>query len=90
MKKYFSWAATWTVLIAIILGTNLYYYTIYAGAMSHVYSFALICAILFAVDKYYERPAFWLAILFAFLLGWLTLVRPTNISVLIFVVLFIG
>jgi len=88
LKKYFTWAVTWTVLMAIVFGTNLYFYTIYAMTMSHVYSFALVSAILLLTDTYYERPRMSYLVLLAFLLGWLTLVRPTNIALIIFIVLY--
>ncbi len=83
------------VLAAFVIGTNLYWYTLYQGTMSHVYSFALISAFIWYAIKWHELPIavpatgrFWPAARLGLLLGLITLIRPTNIIVVIFFILY--
>jgi len=41
------------VIAAFVIGTNLYWYTLYQGTMSHVYSFALISAFIWYSMKWH-------------------------------------
>ena len=43
---FFSWVTAIT-LVAIVLGTNLVYYSTYEAAMPHTYNFALIAAFMY-------------------------------------------
>lgn len=105
------------VLAAFITGTNLYWYTLYQGTMSHVYSFALISAFIWYSMKWHNKnstdsqtctadinPAepnapeelsansgtgiFWPAARLGLLLGLITLIRPTNIIIVLFFLLY--
>jgi len=74
------------VLAAFVIGTNLYWYTLYQGTMSHVYSFALISAFIWYSIKWYSeggRKA-WSALRLGLLIGLITLIRPTNIIIVLF------
>ncbi len=65
-------------LAALLLGTHLFYYTIVAPGMSHVYSFALVSLLLLAGRRYAaDGRAQWLPLMGA-LTGLLVLVRPVN------------
>lgn len=65
-------------LAALMLGTHLFYYTIVAPGMSHVYSFALVSLLLLAGHRYAaDGRAQWLPLMGA-LAGLLVLVRPVN------------
>jgi glycosyltransferase involved in cell wall biosynthesis len=79
------------VLAAFVIGTNLYWYTLYQGTMSHVYSFALINAFIWYSIKWNnnERRGSWQAIRLGLLLGLITLIRPTNI-IIVFIFLLYG
>lgn len=67
----------------LLFGTNLYYYIVHDGGMSHVYSFALFAWLLHLTLALSERPSgwnfFWIAICGALIL----LVRPLNAVVMI-------
>jgi len=78
------------VLAAFVIGTNLYWYTLYQGTMSHVYSFALINAFIWYSIKWNnnERRGSWQAIRLGLLLGLITLIRPTNIIIVIIFLLY--
>jgi len=88
LARYFSWAVTWMVLLSVFLGTNLYFYTVYAMTMSHIYGFALTCGILLLTDTFFKQPGRFYLLLLAFLFGWLTFMRPTNFSMILFILLY--
>jgi hypothetical protein len=74
-------------LIAIALGTNLLYYTTYEAAMAHSYGFFLAVLLLLLVIRWYERPTLLHTILTGALLGFIALVRPTNIVLVLLLIL---
>jgi predicted DNA binding CopG/RHH family protein len=87
LLKYFSQWVTAITLVAIVLGTNLFYYSTYEGPMPHVYNFALIAAFLYFTDIWYEKVTVWKTIIFAFLVGLIALIRPVNLIIILFFVL---
>jgi len=113
------------VLAAFVIGTNLFWYTLYQGTMSHLYSFALINALVWYSMKWHgltgavkaswgmahgadgKEPGLpdtvpttssglqntstrmlWPAIRTGLLLGLITLIRPTNIIIALFFILY--
>jgi hypothetical protein len=69
----------------ITLGTNLVYYTITEGSMTHVYSFALVTSFLLAVyNLTHTGKTKWFGISL-FILSLIILIRPTNALVLLLV-----
>lgn len=71
------------VILAIALGTNLFYYSTHEAAMSHVFNFSLISVFVYLTIKWHEKP-YWLnTIWIGLLFGLITLVRPTNVLILI-------
>ena len=83
------------VLTAFVIGTNLYWYPLYQGTMSHVYSFALISAFMWYSMKWHEgshtvtsKVRVWPAVRLGLILGFITLIRPTNIIIVIFFLLY--
>jgi hypothetical protein len=74
-----------TVVLLIVFGTNLLTYAVIHPSMSHIYSFAFICAFLFYSKKtiVYLRPKYlYVSIL---LLALVVLIRPLNGLVLLIV-----
>lgn len=69
------------ILIAIVFGTNVLYYTVCEPAMSHIYSFALITMFIYYLRIFYTQPAFRYVFILAVLLGMFTLIRPVNILI---------
>jgi len=78
LLRYFSPVATAVTLILVALATNLFYYTVHEGPMSHAYNFALITLFLFLVIRWHEKPAVKNAIWVGLVYGMIVLVRPTN------------
>lgn len=66
------------VLLSLAFGTHLFYYALCEPSMSHVYSFALMCAWISAGRVLSERLSFRLVASMACLLGLLIIVRPVN------------
>lgn len=76
-------AAFITLLIG--LGTNLIFYTIIEGSMTHVYSFALITLFLYSTfELFHQKDGKWF-ILSAFLYALIILIRPVNGLIIILV-----
>jgi len=70
-------AVAWTLAI-IFLGTNLLHYTVWRGAMSHGYSFALSCFLFFVALRYKKEQRTWQILVVGFTAGLMVLIRPVN------------
>jgi len=79
LQRYFSSAIQYLTLFFLYAGTNLYYYTVNDGSMSHVYSFFLFALFLVALIRFLEsgNHPWYLLMVFAGSLAVVT--RPTNI-----------
>ncbi len=87
LRKYFSDIISALVLLAVVLGTNLYYYTCFEPGMSHPYNFFLIIAFIFLTRKWYNEQKLFTTILLGITAGLITLIRPTNTLFLLFFLL---
>lgn len=65
-------------IAALMLGTHLFYYTLVAPGMSHVYSFALFALFLLEGQRYAADGSSQKLMTMGALLGLLVLVRPVN------------
>lgn len=88
LRFYFSKRTTGFTLLAIGLGTNLFWYTSLEPGMPHVYDFALASAFLYLVIVWYQKINFWRSLLLGLVLGLLTLIRPVNVLFGIFFLLY--
>jgi len=84
LDHYFSQQITLFVILLIFIGTNLFYYSIIEGTMSHVFSFCLFSLYLLSLKKFFKtglyRYFIWLSAAFSLAV----LIRPTNALLLIF------
>lgn len=87
LLRFFTSEVTAITLLLVALGTNLYYYTTHEAAMSHAYSFALIALLLYLLAQWYNKPGYWLAALLGLVYGLIVLIRPSNIVVLVIILL---
>ena len=81
------WIDGWIVafvLALIFFGTNLYYYVKVMPLMSHAASFAFITAFIHYCLRLFEKPTLRSAAGIGIFLALLTLIRPTNIVVVLF------
>jgi len=82
LLKYFDSIVTAITLLIIGIGTNITHYLTKEAPMPHVYEFALTSIYLYLVSRWYNKPklvtSFWLGLM----AGLITLIRPTNILVI--------
>lgn len=71
------------VLIAIVFGTNLFYYVVTEFAMSHLYSFVAITGFCLAVRNYFKLPKAVTLVYIFLLLGIIAVIRPVNLLILL-------
>jgi hypothetical protein len=83
LRRYFSEYIVAATIIAITLGTNLFYYSTYEAPMTHVYTFCLMAAFVWITIRFYENPSLKYIILGGIVSGFITLIRPVNIIVLL-------
>lgn len=90
LSNYFSPFISWVTVFLIFAGTNLYYYGVYDGLMSHVNSFFLFALFLFLLKKFLdqEKKSFLLFVGISFVFSMAILIRPTNI-LLFFIIIFL-
>lgn len=88
LKRTFPEKISALTLIAVGLGTNLFYYASDEGTMSHVYSFALITVFLWHTIRWHENPSALRLLFIGILAGWITLIRPSNIIILLIFLLY--
>ncbi len=80
---------SWMLSLCLVFGTHLLYYTTYYGGMSHVYSFFLITAFMYLLQRAIGKGGAGLPTYLALgaLAGALLICRPTNLMLLFFVML---
>ena len=86
LLNYFSKGIVAITILTITLITNLLWYVIFEPAMSHVFSFALISAFLYYTDNWLESPSIKQTILLGLLVGIISLIRPTNVVIVILLI----
>ena len=87
LKHFFDEGVTSLVLLAVGIGTNLFYYTTYEAAMPHAFNFSLISIFVYFTLQFYQNPSYGKIGFLGLLAGLITLIRPTNILVLLFFLL---
>ncbi|WP_317897822.1 hypothetical protein [Aurantibacillus circumpalustris] len=75
-------------LVCIFFGTNLFYYTFSTGEFAHAYLFFLYSVFIYATLKWILFKEIRFILLIGFLTGFITLVRPTGIIILLIPLLF--
>ena len=79
LQRYFSTLVQYLTLFFIYVGTNLFYYTLDDGSMSHVYSFFLFSLFLFSLINFLDTRKYGYYLLMVFAGSMAVLTRPTNI-----------
>ncbi len=87
LLRYFTPFVTAFTLLLIGLGTNLYYYSTHEAAMSHAYNFVLITIFFHTVLRWYEEASWGRTFVIGLLFGLIVLIRPSNIMVLVILLL---
>ena len=84
LLKYFSDKITTLTILAIAIGTNLAYYSSVEGTMTHIYNFAFFNIFIWHTILWHEKPTFKRLFGLGALAGLITLIRPSNIVILLF------
>lgn len=86
LSLYFNEKVIGWVLFLIAFGTNITNYLTAEAAYSHSFSFALFSFFIWNTIKWHESPNFKRSIYLGLLLGFISLIRPTNgLIILIFI-----
>ena len=85
---YFPKTAVNATILCIYFGTNLLYYTIGWGLMSHSYLFFMMCIVIYGTHHWYQTHQKKHIIAVAFFIGLMTVSRPIEIAFLLFPLLF--
>ncbi len=88
LLRHFSDIVVSITLVALYLGTNLFYYITIEPLMPHAYNFALMAIFLSLTDKWYSSASVPTSILLGVVFGLITLIRPVNGIVFVFFILY--
>lgn len=88
LRKQYPPAVSLITTLLLFFATNLFYYTVGEAAMSHAYSFFLIALFIFRVPHYVQRQSVSNALWIAVPLAIAVLLRPTNIVILLYLLLY--
>lgn len=88
LRKHFDPGVTALTVLALGLGTNLYFYATIEAAMPHGHNFFLITVFMTLVMEWYRKPVWSKGLLLGLIFGLIVLVRPTNILLFIFLFLY--
>ncbi len=85
LRVFFKPIASALTVFSVFYATNLLYYTVSMGQMSHSFSFSLFCVFVYAVVKWGVEKRGGYLFLAAVVGGLITLVRPPDISVMLMI-----
>ena len=88
LRSHFDPVVTSVVVLVVGLGTNLYYYSTLEAAMPHSHNFFLVTLFMIMVVRWYRNPAWYNAVFTGVVFGLVVLVRPTNILLFFFLLLY--
>lgn len=88
LKIFFPLPVVLLALLGVLGGTNLYFYASVEGGMSHCYSFFLLCVFIYMTPKFVESPNLKNTMLLGIPLALEILIRPINIIILLFPLLY--
>lgn len=88
LRYYYSEFATSLTLIGVFLGTNLFFYTVGYGTMSHSFLFSLFALIVYCTIKWHKTQNNVYLYIGLFTCGLATVIRPTQILMLLIPLLF--
>ena len=89
LDKYFRSYVSWLTIMIVFAGTNLYYYTVSEGWMSHIFSFFLFSSTLYFLKGFLDsdKKNYLKFIFTAFSVSMAVLIRPTSIILLFWIIL---
>jgi hypothetical protein len=88
LKQFYSEIASFISIFSIGFTSNLYYYTIHEGLMSHAYNFFLFSCVLSLLFLIQKKPNYKHFILLGLCFGLISLIRPTNSLICLVLIIF--
>lgn len=88
LSRFFSDRIIAFVLLSIVAGTNLFYYTTLEAAMSHSYNFFLFILFIWLTWRWHEQVEWYHSVFVGLTYGLIVLIRPTNALIVVFFILF--
>ena len=88
LERHFQPVTVMITIIGLYFGTNLFHYMVQEPGMSHIYSFFLFALFLYYTPRFWEQPSARLFAGMGLLLGLIVLIRPTNIVLLLYLLLY--
>lgn len=82
LLRFFDDKLTALLLALLVVGTNYYQITVFAGTIPHNYLFTLYVVLLLNTIKWYENPTFTSAFLIGLMTGLIALIRPNELVVI--------
>lgn len=76
-------------LALLVLGTNIFFYSVHDQSVTHIYNFFMINAAIYYLMCFRDQKKFWQLGLGVFLLALIGITRPTNILVIPLLIFFI-
>lgn len=83
LRRYFGAAVVACTLVCFALGTNLFNYMTHEAAMSHAFNFFAIALFVWLTEYWHQKPSAWRSFGLGLCLGLITLIRPTNLLVVL-------
>lgn len=88
LLRFFDPFISALVVLVTVAGSNLFYYAAFEPGMSHPFSFTLITMFIWFTIKWFDQQRYTYAVLLGILIGLISLIRPTNIIIALFFVLY--
>jgi hypothetical protein len=88
LVRFFSEMVAFTCCIIVWLGTSMLYYSSLNPGYSHVYSFFLIGCLVYYTPVFFSKINFKSTIVIGLLLGLITLTRPANVVIMLYLLLY--
>jgi len=88
LKNYFTPTQSFLGVIAIFSGTNLFWFTLIQGGMSHVPLFFLYALLIYLVIELHKQPKTVTFFATGFIAGLITIIRPSDILCLLIPLLY--
>lgn len=87
LLRYFNELIVAITLCLVFFGSMVFHYTLTQSEMTHAYLFSLFCAFLWLTQQWHLKPSYKLSFWLAFVIGLITLIRPTEVFIFAFFIL---
>lgn len=79
LRRFFNEVITSLTILVLVVGTNYFLVSSLDGLMTHNFLFTFYAVLIWLTIKYHEKPGIFYALFIGACLGWMALIRPTEI-----------